>query len=174
MTAGLLELLFNVGIPVFLIVFAFFVGQLVERRHYARIREREEAGREYLTVTFPYRPPGARVEATGLVMGSVVVSLDYFKRFLAALRGLVGGPVRSYESLLDRGRREAILRLQESARAAGFDAVVNVRLETSRLASTRRRQQRTAGVEVLAFGTGLKLAGGAAPPDSSVRDVPGS
>ena len=82
-----------------------------------------------------------------------------FKRFLAGLRSLVGGPVRSYESLLDRARREAILRMQKVARDSGFDAVVNVRLETARLASTWRRNQRTAGVEVLAFGTGLKLAG---------------
>ena len=50
-----------------------------------------------------------------------------------------------------------MLRLKESAFEAGYRAVVNVRLETSRLASSNRRGQGTAGVEVLAFGTALKL-----------------
>jgi hypothetical protein len=35
---------------------------------------------------------------------------------------------------------------------------VNVRLETSRLASARGNGEGTAGVEMLAFGTALKLA----------------
>jgi uncharacterized protein YbjQ (UPF0145 family) len=86
-----------------------------------------------------------------------VVSVDYFKRFLAGLRMFFGGRVKSYESLLDRGRREALLRCKEAARAQGYQAVINVRLETSRLASSNRDGRATAGVEVLAFGTGLGL-----------------
>jgi uncharacterized protein YbjQ (UPF0145 family) len=71
---------------------------------------------------------------------------------------LVGGRVASYESLLDRGRREAILRMKEEAFERGYNAVINVRIETSRLASSSRNGEGTAGVEVLAFGTALKLA----------------
>jgi uncharacterized protein YbjQ (UPF0145 family) len=52
------------------------------------------------------------------VSGSVVVSVDYFKRFLAGLRTLVGGRVTSYETLLDRARREAILRCKETRAGA--------------------------------------------------------
>ena len=59
---------------------------------------------------------------------------------------------------MERGRREAILRMKEDARKAGYDAVINVRLETSRLADADGA--RTAGVEVIAYGTGLKLRGG--------------
>jgi uncharacterized protein YbjQ (UPF0145 family) len=161
MDPALVELVFSVGFPLTLMVLAFFAGQAIERRHYADIRRRERDNIDYLTVTFEYEPTEAAVESVGLVVGSVVVSLDYFKRFLAGLRGIVGGRVRSYESLLDRARREAILRMQEAARDSGFDAVVNVRLETAQLASTWRRDNKTAGVEVLAFGTGLKLAGSA-------------
>jgi uncharacterized protein YbjQ (UPF0145 family) len=93
-----------------------------------------------------------------LVTGSVVVSVDYFKRFLAGLRGLVGGEVKSYGTLLDRARREAVLRMKEEAIRKGYDAIVNVRLETSRLASGRRDGKGTAGVEMLAFGTAVKRA----------------
>ena len=46
----------------------------------------------------------------------------------------------------------------ESARAQGFDGVYNVRLETSRLANSRGDGQGTAGVEMLAFGTAVKMA----------------
>ena len=55
--------------------------------------------------------------------------------------------------------REAVLRVKEQAREQGYHAVVNLRLETSRLASSRRNGKGTAGIEILAFGTALKLAG---------------
>ena len=44
-----------------------------------------------------------------------MVSVDYFKRFLAGLRMIFGGRVSSYESLLDRARREALLRMRLQA-----------------------------------------------------------
>ena len=157
MDSALLQIGLDLGLPIFLIVLAFFTGSWIESRHFADIRRREQDNLGYLVVTFPHVPPGRRVESVCLVTGSVVVSLDYFKRFLAALRNLVGGRVKAYESLLDRARREALLRMQQAAREGGYDAVVNVRLETSRLASQIGRGQTTAGVEVLAFGTALKL-----------------
>ena len=98
-----------------------------------------------------------------LVTGSIVVSLDYFKRVIAGLRGIVGGRVKTYEPLLDRARREAVLRMIEDARAQGFDGIFNVRLETSRLANSRGDGEGTAGVEMLAFGTAVKMASRFAP-----------
>ena len=92
-----------------------------------------------------------------MVTGSVVISLDYFKRFLAGLRAVVGGRIKAYETLLDRARREAILRMKEETARKGYDTILNVRLETSRLATGRRDGKGTAGVEVLAFGTAVKL-----------------
>lgn len=139
-----------------LLVFAYFVGGAIERRHYRAIRRREELWARLPIVTFERLPAGWEVRGAGLVTGSTVVSVDYFKRFLAGLRGLVGGRIQSYEGLLDRARREALLRLKKEAMDAGYHAVLNVRLETSRLANARGGQG-TAGVEVLAFGTGLVL-----------------
>jgi uncharacterized protein YbjQ (UPF0145 family) len=76
---------------------------------------------------------------------------DYFKRFLASLRNIFGGRVQSYESLLDRARREAILRMKAEARALGADMVFNIKLET---ASIYKGKRNTIGaVEVLAYGT---------------------
>ena len=45
----------------------------------------------------------------------------------------------------------------EEAKAVGFDAVINVRLETSRLASTNGEGEGSAGIEMLAYGTGIRF-----------------
>ena len=106
-------------------------------------------------VTFDTMPSNWNAASSQLVSGSVVVSLDYFKRIIAGLRSLVGGRIKTYEPLLDRARREALLRLVESAQASGCDAVFNVRLETSRLANGSRNGNGIAGIEMLAYGTGV-------------------
>jgi uncharacterized protein YbjQ (UPF0145 family) len=152
-----LEALIRIGVPLALLAVAFVTGRRVEQRHYASIRARERELATLPAVTFRQIPSAWAVDAFGVVSGSVVVSIDYFKRFLAGLRTLVGGRVQSYETLLDRARREAILRCKEQARARGFQAVVNLRIETTRIARATKNSRATAGVEVLAFGTGLEL-----------------
>jgi uncharacterized protein YbjQ (UPF0145 family) len=152
-TATLIQFL----VPLVLLVGAYFIGTSVETKHYRSLRTREHASRRFLTVTFPYEPDNQRVLDATLVTGSVVVSVDYFKRFIAGLHMIFGGRVTSYESLLDRARREAILRMKAEANARGFNAVVNVRLETSRIASSHGNNQGTAAVEILAFGTAVKF-----------------
>lgn len=152
-----IEAIIQLGIPLFLLVTTYFIGGAVERRHYASIRTRERDSQRVPAITFRQPPPGWEIEGSTLVTGSVVVSVDYFKRFLAGLRHLVGGRVKSYESLLDRARREAMLRLKERAIAGGYNAIINVRLETTRMANGRRGGEGIAGLEILAFGTALAL-----------------
>ena len=81
----------------------------------------------YHIVTFGAKQEIPKANEAALFLGSVVVSADYFKMFASALRSLVGGRVIVYESVLDRGRREAILRMKEQAIAWGATQVVNVR-----------------------------------------------
>src|SRR5258705_11808343 len=145
------------ALPSGLLAIAFYAGRRLERRHYASLRAREKALAMLPAVTFRQIPDAWAVDDMGVVAGSVVISVDYFKRFLAGLRTLVGGRVTSYESLLDRARREAILRCKEAARARGYQAVLNLRLGTTRVSRASRDNRATAGVEVLAFGTGLEL-----------------
>ncbi len=142
-----------------LLVVAFVIGEWIERRHYRSIQRREHRWKKLPAVTLETlpNPQGWTEERAGLVMGQVVVSVDHFKRFVAGLRSIFGGRVRSYESLMDRARREAVLRLKQAALSEGYHAVVNLRLETTRLANARRKGKGTAGVEVLAFGTGIRL-----------------
>jgi len=150
--------LLYLAFPIVLLLATYFIGNAIEKRHFADIRAREEANRDFATMTFAALPEGWQVARADLARGSVVISLDYFKRFLAMLRGIVGGRISSYESLLERARREALLRMVEDARRRGYDAVINVRLDTSRLASARKDGKGIAGVELFAFGTAIKLA----------------
>jgi uncharacterized protein YbjQ (UPF0145 family) len=150
-----MENLISLGFPFFLILLAYFIGSHLESNHYKSIREREAATKDMVAINFPRFPFDVEIERADIVMGSVVVSLDYFKRFLAQLRSIVGGRIKAYEPLLDRARREAVLRMKEQALARGHNTVVNIRLETSRLANSQRGGKGTAGVEMLAYGTAL-------------------
>lgn len=155
MDSLLLEVILRLG-PIFLLLgLGFASGSWLEARHFASIRERERMLRSFPAVTFEEVPPDWRVAGCGLVAGSVVVSLDYFKRFLASLRTLFGGRIRALEPLLDRGRREAVLRMKEAALNAGYDAVINVRLDTSHIDNPESGGM--SGVEILAYGTALRL-----------------
>ena len=73
-----------------------------------------------------------------MVCGSAVISIDYFKRILAGLRNIFGGTVKSYETLIDRARREALLRMKEKADDATM--IINVRIETSTIGKTKRNK----------------------------------
>ena len=155
-----MDQLIILGFPLFLLLLSYFIGRHLESNHYKSIREREAATKDMVAINFPRFPFDVEIERAGMVMGSVVVSHDHFKRFLAQLRIIVGGRIKSYEPLLDRARREAVLRMKEQALARGHHTVVNIRLETSRLANSRRGGKGTAGVEMLAYGTALTVREG--------------
>ncbi len=152
------SLALNFGLPLALLIFAYLIGNYLEKQHFRRIRRREAALDGFPVTTFASMPREWQVQRAEMVSGNVVVSLDYFKRVIAGLRSIIGGRVKTYEPLLDRARREALLRMTESAKNKGYDAVINVRLETSRLANSTGNGKGTAGVEMLAFGTAVKMA----------------
>jgi|TARA_Y100000310_G_scaffold342610_1_gene446563 uncharacterized protein YbjQ (UPF0145 family) len=135
-----------------LIATGYIVGQTVEIRHFRSIKERERALVNLVT-TNSKRPVGELPAITQvlLVQGSAVVSVDYFKRMVAALRNFFGGNIRAYETLVDRARREAILRLKQSCPDA--TQIINLRIETSSIYKGAGRQ--VGSVEVLAYATAL-------------------
>lgn len=151
----------QIGVFVVLIVIGFGFGRWAERRHYADIRRREEDFRSIVVVTSKIVPAMSSADGlhvttspqTALVKGNVVVSVDYFKRFVAFLRMLFGGRVHTFESLIDRGRREAVLRLQQEAWRIGGTAVFGMRFETSSI--TKGSGRGMISVEVLAYGTAV-------------------
>lgn len=147
--------LLNLALPVVLLAVGYFVGRLLERRHYASIRLRERELRSVVAITTRFVPEGVVAHGASLVSGGVVVSSDYFKTFVAGFRNLVGGRFRGYESLLERARREAILRMKQQAHERGSKLVIGVRIHTTKVAGSQ-----TPSVEVIAFGTALDTASG--------------
>ena len=92
--------------------------------------------------------PGRRiVRHLGLVNGSTVRAKHVGKDFLAGLKNIVGGELRAYTELLTESRQEAIDRMVAQARAAGGNAVVNIRFSTSNIAN--------GAAEVMAYGTAV-------------------
>jgi len=145
----------NLIIFLLLLGLGYGMGRYLERRHYRSIIEREKVLNRLPAVAAKSPDPGTLL-ATGdsqLVMGSVVISVDYFKRVVAGLRNLVGGRVRSYESLVDRARREAVLRMKQQARDLGANLVFNIKFETASI--SKGRKNAIGSVEVLAYGTAL-------------------
>lgn len=136
-----------------LLIMGYLFGQYFERKHYRSILERESNTLQLPLLTLKTVPEGIKRCNAELVAGNVVVSVDYFKRFLAGLRAIVGGRVKSYESLIDRARREAILRMKEQAIDKGACVVTNVRIETSSISKGRRKT--IGSIEVLAYGTAI-------------------
>lgn len=140
-----------------LVILGYTAGSYAERTHYASIKRREREQRHCQLMTAEAYFAEGRVQRSFLVAGSVVISVDYFKRLLAMLRNIFGGRVKAYESLVDRARREAVLRMTEQAIGKGAHMVVNLRLETATIGDSANRRNSIGCVEVIAYGTAIIL-----------------
>ncbi len=95
-------------------------------------------------------PGKAITRHLGLVQGSTVRSKHAGKDILAGLKNFVGGELKSYTALLNESRNEAIDRMVEQARAAGANAIVNIRFSTSNIAA--------GAAEVMVYGTAVVVS----------------
>ena len=147
---------FDLLLFVVLLALGYSIGRMKERRHYQSIRrrERELAGVLAFGIRFPPDPHTPR--ECVLVTGSVVVSSDYFKQFVAGLRTFIGGRMAAYETLLDRARREAVLRMKADAARHGASLILNVKVESTNVGGGMRGG--VPAMEVFAYGTALKPA----------------
>ncbi len=101
-----------------------------------------------MIVTTTENIPGYRVTSVvGQVFGLTVRSRGVGGNMAAGLKSLIGGEIRSYTKLLEDARREAIDRLVETATAAGANAVVMMRFDSSEMGQTMS--------EIVAYGTGV-------------------
>ena len=93
--------------------------------------------------------PGQNIEALGLVRGAVVQSKNFGKDFMAGMKTLVGGEIKSYTEMLNEARAIATKRMVDEAEALGADAVVNVRYGSSAIMQ--------GAAEIVAYGTAVKI-----------------
>ncbi len=110
-----------------------------------------------MIVTTTENIPGMRVtRVIGQMFGLTVRTRGVGGNIAAQFRGLAGGEVKSYTKLLEDARREAVDRLVQSATAAGANAVVMMRFDSSEMGQTMS--------EIVAYGTAVVVE--ALPPQS--------
>lgn len=141
-------------IVIVLIGLGYVVGSIAEKKHYRSIRSRETQWLHIPTVSVKNMiEGGVDIIDARMVQGSVVISIDHFKRILASLRNIFGGKVTAYESLIDRARREAILRMKEKSPNA--DIILNTRIETSTIGRSANSRKSIGSIEAMAYGTAV-------------------
>ena len=97
------------------------------------------------------------VKETGLVYASVVFAPSHWQLLIAWINQLFGGSIDVLHRVISVGRAEAKQRLREQAQAAGWDVVLNVRIDTAEM-TPASKPKGTKAVEVFAYGTGVKFA----------------
>ncbi len=137
-----------------LLIVGLFFGSRAEKQHLQSLKQREQAVQHLGISVAGGKAEYPQSQEAQLFTGSVVISSDFFKTFIAGLLNLIGGEISTYEILLDRARREAMVRMEEEAMAWGAKQVVNVRLQTAELGG--QSNQGVVAVEVIAYGTGLR------------------
>ena len=130
-------------------VIGWIVATLLERRHNAEMTEREKLLADVQVSTT--KQAGSQAQEGIMIIGSVVIAHDFFRTLIIQFRKLIGGNIKPYERLVNRGRREAFIRLREEAVLRGFDRVINVRFSSAQVAG-----RFLSAVEMVVYGTGIK------------------
>jgi len=162
------SLIGQLAVILVLVLLGLVFGKATERRH-LRDLDRRESGLSHVLLTDIRSFPGGADPAMTptLVIGDAVIATDYVKSILATIRMILGGEVRSFEGLMVRARREAILRMVEQADRIGCNAVCNVRLSTGDIGgATRCRAMVT--VAVCASGTAYRTVQDS-PDDQAIQ-----
>lgn len=94
--------------------------------------------------------PGYRiVKVLGLVRGNTVRARNVGRDFLAGLKSIAGGEVRTYTTMLAQSREQAVDRLRAHTLEVGGNAVVGMRITTSTVMQ--------GAAEILAYGTAVLI-----------------
>jgi len=137
-----------------LVICGLIIGRTVERRHFARLDQFDAENSDFLVSqlkSYPMAAPDGPDPA--IMMSEVVIASDYLKTFLSAWRRIFGGELRSFQTLQTRAKREVVHRLITSARAAGFNAICNVRMNTVDISGAAKTRQGLPMATVVATAT---------------------
>ena len=93
--------------------------------------------------------PDTKIEALGMVKGTIVQTKNIGRDFMAGMKTLVGGEIVGYTEMLNEARQIAVKRMVDEAKELGADAVIGVKYGSS--------QVMTGAAEVIAYGTAVKI-----------------
>ena len=103
-----------------------------------------------MIVTNTETVPGKKIiQVLGIVKGNIVRARFVGRDIIASLKGMVGGEVSEYSTLMSEARDDAFKRMVKEAEALGADAIVNIRFTTSNVMQGM--------AEILVYGTAVKL-----------------
>ena len=88
-------------------------------------------------------------ETLGIVKGEIVQTRNIGRDFMAGMKTIVGGEVKSYTEMIVEARKVATDRMVEEATKLGADAIVGIRYSSSEVMQ--------GASEILAYGTAVKL-----------------
>lgn len=93
--------------------------------------------------------PGKEIEPLEVVKGTIVLTKNLGKDFMAGMKTLVGGELTGYTEMLNEARQIATKRMVDEAEKLEADAVINVRYGSSSLMQ--------GAAEVIVYGTAVKF-----------------
>ena len=149
--------LFSLLFPLFFLGLGYIIGKTVENRHYRSLEQREATLGHIIVTNLKNVPVNVPIRLGTYVDGQAVIGSDYFKTFASTIRGFFGGEIKSLERIMERARREAIVRMKEAAFANGATHIYNLRLETSNIGRGMGRNKGLIMAEVHAYGTAVTL-----------------
>lgn len=139
--------IFKIVITLILFLIGWGFGRFIENKHLTELAENERRLAHIQIDTNKFKTS----EFDGqLVSSNVVISHDYFKYIIAQIQNFFGGRLTTYETVVDRARREAIVRLKQEAENMGAKHIMGLRLSTTELG------MRGGMVEVFAYGTAVR------------------
>jgi uncharacterized protein YbjQ (UPF0145 family) len=150
----LIGLLIVAGVSAFFLVLSLIIGGTIERRHFRNLDAREAEHSGFLITQVKSYPGAVRGPSPPTILcGEAVISSDYLKTWLGGIRKIFGGEMKSYQSLLVRARREALMRVVEEAHRLGYNAICNVRYASTDISGASKRKNKAVMVTILASAT---------------------
>lgn len=93
--------------------------------------------------------PNKKYEILGIVIGNNVMAKHIGRDFMAGMKNVVGGEIKSYTDLLSESRQLSQDRLIKAAEEKGADAVINLRFSSSSIMA--------GSTEIICYGTAIKF-----------------
>lgn len=93
--------------------------------------------------------PDKKIEALGMVKGTIVQTKNIGRDFMAGMKTIVGGEIAGYTEMLNEARQIAVKRMVDEAKSMGADAVIGVKYGSS--------QVMQGAAEIIAYGTAVKI-----------------
>jgi uncharacterized protein YbjQ (UPF0145 family) len=98
------------------------------------------------------------IETSMLVMTSISVGPSWWQMMVGGWKNFFGGRIESYDKMLGYGRRRVLHDMRKEALQAGYDEIINVRVETSMVTKKSKGDDKTAGYVFIAYGTAIKYS----------------